>query len=204
MVCALPVVCATIVGVTTALLYLVVMALVAAVVFLLASLLFGRGEEMAPLPPGASPTRLPADRVTPEDVRALRFQLVLRGYKMSEVDWALGRLAGEVERLRERVAELEELVPEGALRDRDAAESAEIGPGVARPEKRVAEPGVAGTAVPESGAAEAGTVEPRAAEPTPESAAAGTEPGGSGQAGATPGATTDPAEPAREPQRDPA
>ncbi|ACU34741.1 hypothetical protein Amir_0779 [Actinosynnema mirum DSM 43827] len=187
-VCAAPVVCATIVGVTTALLYLVVMALVAAVVFLLASLLFGRGEEMAPLPPGASPTRLPADRVTPEDVRALRFQLVLRGYKMSEVDWALGRLAGEVELLRERVAELEGLVPEGALRERDAVESAEIGPGVARPEKHVAQPGAAEAGVAES--ASSGSATPGSA-PT-----------------ATPGSTapgsTDPAESAREPQRDPA
>ncbi|AXX28103.1 hypothetical protein APASM_0738 [Actinosynnema pretiosum subsp. pretiosum] len=180
-------VCATIVGVTTALLYLVVMALVAAVVFLLASLLFGRGEEMAPLPPGASPTRLPADRVTPEDVRALRFQLVLRGYKMSEVDWALGRLAGEVELLRERVAELEGLVPEGALRERDAVESAEIGPGVARPEKRVAQPGAA-----EAGGAGAGTAESGTAAP-----------GTTAPESTTPG-STDPAESAREPQRDPA
>ncbi|GAA3871425.1 DivIVA domain-containing protein [Saccharothrix violaceirubra] len=93
--------------VTTALIYLVVMVLVAAVVFLLASLVFGRGEEMAPLPPGTSPTRLPADDVRPEDVRAVRFQQVLRGYRMSEVDWVLDRLAGEIEVLRSRVAELE-------------------------------------------------------------------------------------------------
>jgi len=93
--------------VTTALIYLVVMVLVAAVVFLLAALVFGRGEELAPLPPGASPTRLPADELTEDDVRDLRFQQVFRGYKMTEVDWALDRLAGEVERLRARVAELE-------------------------------------------------------------------------------------------------
>ncbi|MFE9743408.1 DivIVA domain-containing protein [Saccharothrix saharensis] len=92
---------------TSALFYILVMALVAAVVFLLAALVFGRGEELAPLPPGASPTRLPSDDVTPEDVRDLKFQQVLRGYKMTEVDWALDRLAGEVERLRDRVAELE-------------------------------------------------------------------------------------------------
>ncbi|WP_189224467.1 DivIVA domain-containing protein [Saccharothrix coeruleofusca] len=95
---------------TTALIYLVVMVLVAAVVFLLASLVFGRGEEMAPLPPGASPTRLPAEGVSPEDVRGLKFQIVLRGYKMSEVDWALDRLADEVGQLRQRVAELEAAV----------------------------------------------------------------------------------------------
>ncbi|MFI9816929.1 DivIVA domain-containing protein [Saccharothrix variisporea] len=92
---------------TSALIYLLVMVLVAAVVFLLASLLFGRGEELEPLPPGASPTRLPAEDVTPDDIRGLQFQQVFRGYKMTEVDWAVERLAAEVERLRARVAELE-------------------------------------------------------------------------------------------------
>jgi DivIVA domain-containing protein len=93
--------------VTTALIYLVVMVLVAAVVYLLASAVFGRGEELAPLPPGASPTRLPADGATGDDVRAVKFQQVFRGYKMSEVDWVLSRLGDEVDQLRERVAELE-------------------------------------------------------------------------------------------------
>jgi DivIVA domain-containing protein len=94
--------------VTTALIYLVVMVLVAAVVYLLASAVFGRGEELAPLPPGASPTRLPADDATGDDIRAVRFQQVLRGYKMTEVDWVLERLGTEVDRLRARVAELED------------------------------------------------------------------------------------------------
>lgn len=92
---------------TNALIYLIVMVAVAAVVFLLAALVFGRGEELAPLPPGASPTRLPSDDITAEDVRELKFQQVFRGYKMSEVDWVLRRLATEVETLRARVEELE-------------------------------------------------------------------------------------------------
>ncbi|HEX7305958.1 DivIVA domain-containing protein [Lentzea sp.] len=92
---------------TNALLYLIVMVAVAAVVFLLAALVFGRGEELAPLPPGASPTRLPADDITAQDVRELKFQQVFRGYKMSEVDWVLQRLSTEVETLRARVEELE-------------------------------------------------------------------------------------------------
>jgi DivIVA domain-containing protein len=94
--------------VTTALIYLVVMLLVAAVVFLLASVVFGRGEELPALPPGASPTRLPSTGVTAEDIRNVRFQLVVRGYKMSEVDWVLRRLGGELEDLRAEVAELRE------------------------------------------------------------------------------------------------
>jgi DivIVA domain-containing protein len=95
-------------GVTTALIYLVVMMLVAAVVFLLASVVFGRGEELPALPPGASPTRLPSSGVTAEDIRNVRFQLVVRGYKMSEVDWVLRRLGGELEELRAEVDELRE------------------------------------------------------------------------------------------------
>jgi DivIVA domain-containing protein len=95
------------VAVTTALIYLVVMLLVAAVVFLLAAVVFGRGEELAPLPPGSSPTRLPAVDITGEDVRNVRYQLVLRGYKMSEVDWVMRRLGTEIDELRARVTELE-------------------------------------------------------------------------------------------------
>ncbi|RCW42783.1 DivIVA domain-containing protein [Halopolyspora algeriensis] len=91
----------------SALIYLVVILAVAAVVYLLASLVFGRGEELEPLPPGATPTRLPASDIEGADVRALRFQQVFRGYKASEVDWALNRLAGELDELRGRVAILE-------------------------------------------------------------------------------------------------
>lgn len=113
--------------VTTALIYLVVMVLVAAVVYLLVSAVFGRGEELAPLPPGASPTRLPADEATGDDIRAVRFQQVLRGYKMSEVDWVLARTGTEVDRLRARIAELESgaRVPVPAASDGESAESDE-------------------------------------------------------------------------------
>lgn len=98
----------------TALIYLLVVAAVGAALFGLATLVFGRGEELAPLPPGATPTRLPAGEVDGDDVRGLRFQQALRGYRMDEVDWALDRLADELDRagaqrdgLLARVAELE-------------------------------------------------------------------------------------------------
>ncbi|GAB3454792.1 DivIVA domain-containing protein [Actinophytocola sediminis] len=99
---------------TTALIYLVVMVLVAAVVFLLASVVFGRGEELPPLPPGASPTRLPTSDITADDVRDVRFQLVVRGYKMSEVDWVLRRVGAELADLRAEVADLRAQLPETA------------------------------------------------------------------------------------------
>jgi DivIVA domain-containing protein len=98
----------------TALIYLIVVAAVAAVLFGLAAVVFGRGEELAPLAPGATPTRLPAGEVEGEDVRDLRFPQAVRGYRMAEVDWVLDRLADELDRagvrrdeLLARVAELE-------------------------------------------------------------------------------------------------
>jgi DivIVA domain-containing protein len=98
----------------TALIYLLVVAAVGAAFFGLAALVFGRGEELAPLPPGATPTRLPAGEIDGDDVRELRFQQTLRGYRMDEVDWVLERLADELDRagaqrdgLLARVSELE-------------------------------------------------------------------------------------------------
>jgi DivIVA domain-containing protein len=91
----------------SALVYVIVVGLVAAAVYLLAAFVFGRGEELAPMPPGATPTRLPARDLTGGDVRDLRFQQTLRGYKCSEVDWALERLAAEVDALRARVDAME-------------------------------------------------------------------------------------------------
>jgi DivIVA domain-containing protein len=98
----------------TALIYLLIVVAVAAAVFGLAAAVFGRGEELAPLAPGATPTRLPVGEVDGDDVRVLRFPQVVRGYRMSDVDWVLDRLADELDRtgterdrLRTRVAELE-------------------------------------------------------------------------------------------------
>ncbi len=91
----------------TVLIYLIVAVVVAAVVFLGASLVFGRGEELAALPLDATPTGLPEGPIDGDDVRAVRFSLVMRGYRMSEVDWTLQRVAVQLDALRARVAELE-------------------------------------------------------------------------------------------------
>jgi DivIVA domain-containing protein len=82
------------------LLYLVVLVLVAIVLFGAASLLFGRGEQLPPLPRGTTATVLPAYGVTGTDVDAVKFTQVLRGYKTSEVDWVLDRLGQELDQLR--------------------------------------------------------------------------------------------------------
>lgn len=81
----------------TALVYLIIVTAVAAVFFVVAAFVFGRGEELAPLAPDATPTRLPAQGIRGEDVRELRFPQAVRGYRMTEVDWVLDRLAEELE-----------------------------------------------------------------------------------------------------------
>ncbi len=74
--------------------------LVAVVLFGVASLMFGRGEPLPPLPRGTTPTVLPASGVTGADVDAVKFTQTLRGYKTSEVDWVLERLGQELDLLR--------------------------------------------------------------------------------------------------------
>ncbi|MEJ3656806.1 DivIVA domain-containing protein [Actinomycetes bacterium KLBMP 9759] len=98
----------------TALIYLLAVAVVGAAVFGIATVVFGRGEELAPLPPTATPTRLPVGRITGADVRGLRFPQAVRGYRMGDVDWVLSRLAAELDRtaaerddLLDRIAALE-------------------------------------------------------------------------------------------------
>ena len=85
---------------TLILLYLVVLVLVAIVLFGIASLVFGRGEQLPPLPQATTATVLPAATVTRADVDAVKFTQVLRGYKTSEVDWVLDRLGAEIDLLR--------------------------------------------------------------------------------------------------------
>ena len=84
--------------------YLVVLILLSAVLFGIASFIFGRGEQLPPLPRSTTATVLPASGVTGPDVEAVRFTQVLRGYKTSEVDWVLDRLGAELDQLRGELA----------------------------------------------------------------------------------------------------
>jgi len=91
-------------GVTLLLLYLVVLVLIAIVLFTLGSVLFGRGEQLPPLPRDTTATVLPASGVTGADVDAVKFSQTLRGYKTSEVDWVLDRLGQELDLVRGQLA----------------------------------------------------------------------------------------------------
>jgi DivIVA domain-containing protein len=69
------------------------------------------GGESTPLP-DAVPERLddplPADRpVNREDVESLRFPVAVRGYRMADVDDALGRLGAEIAERDARITDLE-------------------------------------------------------------------------------------------------
>ena len=94
---------------TLILLYLLVLILVAALLFVIASALFGRGEQLPPLPRAVTATALPASGITGADIDAVKFTQTLRGYKTSEVDWVLDRLSSEIELLRGQVTALRAL-----------------------------------------------------------------------------------------------
>lgn len=110
------------------LLYLAVLVLIALLLFGAASVLFGRGEELPPLPRATTATMLPASGVTGVDVDAVKFTQVLRGYKTGEVDWVLDRLGQELDQLRGQLVAMQAgtvsdraVPPGGVPSDRDAA-----------------------------------------------------------------------------------
>lgn len=85
--------------------YLVIAAVIGALVFGIAVVVFGRGEQMAALPARTSPSELPAAGIRGNHIREVRFGLALRGYRMSDVDWTLERLADEIDSLHARLDE---------------------------------------------------------------------------------------------------
>lgn len=102
------------------LLYLVVLILISIVLFGVASMLFGRGEQLPPLPRRTTATVLPASGVTGADVDAVKFTQVLRGYKTSEVDWVLDRLGQELDLLRGQLASVHAAFSDPEADDADA------------------------------------------------------------------------------------
>jgi DivIVA domain-containing protein len=89
------------------LLFVIGVLVVGGLLFLGASALLGRGETQPPAELDRSPVELPDDRpVTPDDVRALRMTVVLRGYRMTEVDWLLDQFALVLDERDARIAAL--------------------------------------------------------------------------------------------------
>lgn len=90
---------------------------VLAVLFLAAAVATSDREVLVEAPPDGADLDLPSGRMEPADVGRLRFGLVLRGYRMGEVDAALDRLTVELAERDRALAEA--LAPSPA--DRDAA-----------------------------------------------------------------------------------
>ena len=94
--------------------YVVGTVVVAAIIFVVAVLLAGRGEPLPPVEADQTLTRLPKEALTGDDARELRFGVRARGYDMAEVDWAIEQLGAEIDRLR----------ASGTTSSREASESA--------------------------------------------------------------------------------
>lgn len=87
-------------------LYVLGLIIVVAVIFAIVWFVFGRGEDLPPVQKGTTLTRLPLAGITGNDVRGLVFAQAVRGYKADEVDWALEKLAREIDDLRATVLDL--------------------------------------------------------------------------------------------------
>ena len=104
---------------------------VGGLLFLLASMLLGRGETQPPAELDRSPVELPDDRVLGDDVRALRLSVAFRGYRMTEVDWLLDQFAQVLDGRDAEIAALRaQLHPD----DEDAAKESASTPDLGEPE----------------------------------------------------------------------
>lgn len=94
------------------LVFVIGLLLVGGLLFLGASLLLGRGETQPPADVARSPVELPEGReVVGDDVRALRFSVAVRGYRMTEVDWLLDQLAQVIDERDIEIAGLRAQLP---------------------------------------------------------------------------------------------
>jgi DivIVA domain-containing protein len=86
-------------------LVVVEVAAVATIVFVVAALAVGRFDRMSEAPADAPFVEpLPSGPASSADVRAVRFAMALRGYRMAEVDAVLARLADELAWRDEEIA----------------------------------------------------------------------------------------------------
>lgn len=91
----------------TVVVYVVVTLVVAASLFALSVVVFGRSELLPAVEKGHTITSLPEGPLTGDDLRGVRFGMSARGYTMSEVDWTLEQAAREIDHLRALLDELE-------------------------------------------------------------------------------------------------
>lgn len=102
--------------------------LIVLVMGVVATVAAGYGGSMAEVYDDRPDSRVPADRpLTAPDLRAVRFTTAFRGYRMSEVDTLLARLAEELEASRLEASRAEASRAEASRRPTSAPESSEEG-----------------------------------------------------------------------------
>lgn len=89
----------------TVVVYVVVTLVVAAALFTLSVVVFGRSEILPAVDRDHTITFLPEGPIDGDDLRSVRFGMGVRGYRMAEVDWALEQAAREIDDLRARLGE---------------------------------------------------------------------------------------------------
>lgn len=104
-----------------------VLIVVLVVLFLLAAVLTTDRPVLAEAPADVADVALPTGPVRAQDVAGVRFSLAARGYRMSEVDLVLERLAEELADRDRRIALLEATVEGG--QPVEPAQVVEAGPG---------------------------------------------------------------------------
>ena len=111
------------------LVFVLVVVVVGALLFLLTSVLMGRGETQPPAELDRSPVELPDDRpVFGDDIRALQMSVAFRGYRMTEVDWLLDQFAQVLdERDAEITALRAQLHPPADDEENDSASTPDLG-----------------------------------------------------------------------------
>ena len=97
------------------------------VLFVAAVLSTREDPVMAPAPQDLPDLALPDRPLRPEDVEAVRFSTAPRGYRMSEVDEVLDRLAAELADRDRRLGVLEATVLGGGAQPSGARDRAEPG-----------------------------------------------------------------------------
>ena len=110
------------------------------VVLAVAAILFGASvvatqekDVLVEVLPDDADVELPTGRMVAEDLRAVRFAMVLRGYRMDEVDRVLERLGEELAARDQRIADLERVLAEIV---EPAVEEAEAQRAVPEPEQK--------------------------------------------------------------------
>jgi DivIVA domain-containing protein len=151
-----------------------VLLLVALVVVGAAAYVVGRVDGGEPEPGDRPGDGLPGGRLEPDDLRRARFGVGLRGYRMTEVDAVLQRLAGELAARDAELAAARAAPDEGPLAPaaQPGTEPAAGGPGAAAAWRATAVATANGSRSAESAPAEPPAAPAAPAAPDPRSAAA--------------------------------